>query len=68
MDLLFGEAERTDAEKAVLGYGEPDRFKFTGTSTHLENAGYANAAAGAAGRLNTVEVMTPVDEEAERRV
>jgi hypothetical protein len=61
MDQLFGVAEMTDAEKAVLGYGEK------GISvSHHEHAGYADAASKV-GRTNTVTVMAPVSELSEHQ-
>ncbi|ORY76871.1 and other transporter-domain-containing protein [Leucosporidium creatinivorum] len=63
MDHLFGVAELTDAERAVMNLEEG---KDNGTTAHLEHAGYANAAA-TVHRSNTVEVMAPID-EAGRRV
>lgn len=59
MDQLFGVAEMTDAEKAVLGYGEGKP-----AVAHLEHAGYAEAV-GKSGRTNTVTVMDPVSELSE---
>lgn len=60
MDLLFGEVERTDLEKAVEGYGEPK--KDVGSATHLEHAGFANAVANG-NRTNEVEVMGVINED-----
>lgn len=50
MDNLFGMVERTDAEKAVLGY-EDDK-KAEETASHVENA----TSVGARGRERTNEV------------
>ncbi|SCZ99066.1 BZ3500_MvSof-1268-A1-R1_Chr3-1g05791 [Microbotryum saponariae] len=61
MDDLFGVAEMTDAERAVLANEKGE----VGSVSHVEHAGYATAAAGVA-RTNTVQVMAPIDELARR--
>ncbi|SDA01398.1 BZ3500_MvSof-1268-A1-R1_Chr10-1g02626 [Microbotryum saponariae] len=61
MDDLFGVAEMTDAERAVLANEKGE----VGSVSHVEHAGYASAAAGVA-RTNTVQVMAPIDELARR--
>lgn len=63
MDHLFGVAELTDAERAVMGVEEGKQNE--GTVSHHEHAGYASAAAKVH-RSNTVEVMAPLDERHEQ--
>ncbi|KAM0790229.1 hypothetical protein ACM66B_005541 [Microbotryomycetes sp. NB124-2] len=57
MDHLFGVAELTDAEKAVMGISD----KPTGSVAHVEHASLG-AALSHAGRTNEVEVMAPISE------
>ncbi|KAK4050195.1 hypothetical protein OIO90_005177 [Microbotryomycetes sp. JL221] len=57
MDHLFGVAELTDAEKAVMGISD----KPTGQVAHVEHASLGNALSYA-GRTNEVEVMAPISE------